>query len=43
MLKKIFILLPALLFCMAASGQVVYNTEWKSEAKVKVYVNLKPT
>ena len=38
MLKKIFILLPALLFCAAASGQTVYSTEWKSEAKVKVYV-----
>ena len=38
MSKRIFILLPALLFCLAASGQTVYSTEWKSEAKVKVYV-----
>ena len=38
MLKKIFILLPALLFCVVVSGQTVYSTEWKSEAKVKVYV-----
>ena len=38
MLKRILFLLPALLFCLAASGQTVYSTEWKSEAKVKVYV-----
>ena len=38
MLKRLSILLPALLLCVAASAQVVYSTDWKSEAKVKVYV-----
>ena len=38
MLKRLFILIPALLLCAAASAQIVYSTDWKSEAKVKVYV-----
>ena len=37
-MKKILITLVLALIGVAASGQVVYSTDYKSEAQVKVYV-----
>ena len=37
-MKKILITLVLALIGVAASGQVVYSTDYKSDAQVKVYV-----